>query len=130
LKKLRPVTKEAVTFFMSTLRIKKRRRTYIGPILLIIAGLLLIVLMIWQLSLSKTTIPSVSAPIAPAEITRVDLNEARLAFESGEAIFIDVRNATFYNNEHIPGSVNIPLEEIETQLSSLNSDQWYIPYCT
>jgi hypothetical protein len=130
LKELRPVTKEAVTFFMSTLRIKKRRRSHIGPILLIIAGLLLIALMIWQLSLSKTTIPSASAPIAPAEITRVDLNEALLAFESGEAIFIDVRSAAFYFNEHVPGAVNIPLEEIESQLSSLNPEQWYIPYCT
>jgi hypothetical protein len=115
---------------MSTLRIKKRRRTYIGPILLIIAGLLLIALMVWQLSLSKTTLPAASAPIAPAEITRVDLNEARLAFESGEAIFIDVRSAAIYNSEHISGAVNIPLEEIESQLSSLNPQQWYIPYCT
>jgi hypothetical protein len=126
---LRPEAKEAVTFFMSTLRVKKRRRTFIGPILLIAAGLLLIILMIWQLSMSAAA-KSASAPVAPATIDRVELEEARLAVERGEAVFIDVRGTALYDSEHVPGALNIPLDEIESQLASLDPEQWYIPYCT
>jgi hypothetical protein len=130
LKKLRPVTKEAVTFFMSALRIKKRRRTFIGPILLIAAGLFLIILMIWQLSARTSPVPSINAPAFAPEIVRVELEEARLAVEGGEAIFIDVRSQDAFASGHIPGAVSVPLDEIQNQLSSLNPDQWYIPYCT
>jgi hypothetical protein len=114
---------------MSTLRVKKRRRTFIGPILLIAAGLLLIVLMIWQLSMSAAANSS-NAPVVPAAIDRVELEEARMAVERGEAVFIDVRSTTFFNSEHVPGAINIPLEEVESQLASLDPKQWYIPYCT
>jgi hypothetical protein len=114
---------------MSTIRVKKRRRTFIGPVLLIAAGLLLIILMIWQLSLIAAA-KSASVPIAPATIERVELDEARLAVQRGEAVFIDVRGAEFFDSEHVPGALNIPLEEIESQLAALDPDQWYIPYCT
>jgi rhodanese-related sulfurtransferase len=31
---------------------------------------------------------------------------------------------------HIPGSLSIPLAEIETRLSELDPNQWIITYCT
>jgi hypothetical protein len=115
---------------MSTLRIKKRRRTFIGPILLIAVGLFLIILMIWQLSARTTAVPSINAPAVAPEIVRVELEEARMAVEGGEAIFIDVRSHDSFANGHIPAAFNVPLDEMQTQLDSLNPDQWYIPYCT
>jgi 3-mercaptopyruvate sulfurtransferase SseA len=115
---------------MSTLRIKKRRRTHYGPILLIAVGLLLIALMIWQLSGRASTISSLNAAPAVSEIARVDLQLARAAAQSGEAVIIDVRDEASFASGHIPGAVNIPLNQIESQLANLDSDQWYIPYCT
>jgi len=115
---------------MSSSRIKKRRRTQYGPILLITIGLLLIALMIWQLSLRAAASPAASSPATPGEITRVDIEAARLAVERGEAVFIDVRGDAFFSREHIPGAMNLPLELVEQQLSTLDPDLWYIPYCT
>jgi hypothetical protein len=62
---------------MSTYRIKKRRRSHVGPILLIAAGLLLILLMIWQLSIKAAAMPSALAPAVSTEVIRVELEEAR-----------------------------------------------------
>jgi hypothetical protein len=115
---------------MSTYRIKKRRRSHIGPILLIAAGLLLILLMIWQLSIKAAAMPSALAPAVSTEIIRVELEEARTAVERGEAVFMDVRDEELFNNEHITGALNIPLAALPTNLSQLDPDQWYIPYCT
>jgi hypothetical protein len=115
---------------MSTYRIKKRRRSHIGPILLIAAGLLLILLMIWQLSIKAAAMPSAFAPAVSTEITRVELEEARATVERGEAVFIDVRDAELFANEHITGALNIPLDTLPTKLSALDPDLWYIPYCT
>jgi hypothetical protein len=115
---------------MSTYRIKKRRRSHVGPILLIAAGLLLILLMIWQLSIKAAAMPSALAPAVPTEIIRVELEEARTAVERGEAVFIDVRDTALFDNEHITGALNIPLEILPTNLPGLDPDRWYIPYCT
>jgi hypothetical protein len=115
---------------MATLRAKKRRRTQFGPIVLITIGILLIILMIWQLSLQVSAEPAANSTATPLEISRVSIEEARQAVESGEAFFIDVRGDAFYASEHISGALNLPLNVIETQISSLNPDQWYIPYCT
>jgi 3-mercaptopyruvate sulfurtransferase SseA len=116
---------------MSTVRIRKRRRTHIGPILLIAFGMLLIVLMIWQLSGgSAATSSTGSIPAAENEILRVRLATALLAVERGEAVWLDVRDDNAFANGHIPGAINLPLNQIESRLTTLDRDQWYITYCT
>ena len=64
------------------------------------------------------------------EIERVLLEEAKTALDSGTAVFVDVRGADAYAMSHIPGSVLIPLAEVETRLSELDPNQWIITYCT
>lgn len=115
---------------MTSTRLRKRRRIPFGPILLIVAGLILIVSMIWQLLLRTTAAPAATSPVSPQEITRISIDEAREAVDAGQAFFIDVRAEDFFVREHIPGALNIPLDQIEYQLSVLNPDHWYIPYCT
>jgi 3-mercaptopyruvate sulfurtransferase SseA len=116
---------------MSTVRIKKRRRTHIGPLLLIAFGMLLIGLMIWQLSgRAAATSSTGSNPTNATEIVRVKLDSAQSAVDRGEAVWLDVRDDVSFSSGHIPGALNIPLNQIESRLSTLDPDQWYITYCT
>jgi CRP-like cAMP-binding protein len=43
--------------------------------------------------------------------------------------FLDVRMGIEYDEEHIPGSVNIPLDELRLRYSELNPDTEYYVYC-
>ena len=70
------------------------------------------------------------ATVLPEEISRVSPQGAKAAFDSGEALFVDVRSASSYAAGHIPGALSIPLIEIEARLSELDPDQWIITYCT
>ena len=71
-------------------------------------------------------------PSSEAEVPRVSLEKARVASDSGTAIIVDVRSKEAYDAGHIPGAVNIPLEEFEINPTSLNlpKDAWIITYCT
>jgi 3-mercaptopyruvate sulfurtransferase SseA len=67
---------------------------------------------------------------APGEIQRVTLEESKTAFDSGAAVFLDVRSASSYAAGHIPNALSIPLGEIESHIGELDPDQWIITYCT
>lgn len=71
-------------------------------------------------------------PRTEVEVPRVTVEEARAAFDSGSAVFVDVRSSEAYQTSHIPGAVSIPLDEIENNPAGLNLDkeQWIITYCT
>ena len=71
-------------------------------------------------------------PLTDAEVPRISVEEARVAFESGAAIIVDVRSPSAFEEGHVVGSVSIPLGQIERDLTSvpLQKDQWIITYCT
>jgi hypothetical protein len=71
-------------------------------------------------------------PATEGEVPRVSLEDARAAIESGEAIVVDVRSDAAYAVSHIPGAINIPLGEIESNPTGLTLDKetWIITYCT
>jgi rhodanese-related sulfurtransferase len=71
-------------------------------------------------------------PLTEAEVPRVPVDVAKAAFDTGQAIIVDVRSADAYAASHVKGAVNIQLGEIETNPSGLNLDknQWIITYCT
>jgi hypothetical protein len=71
-------------------------------------------------------------PLTEAEVPRVTVQEAKAAFDSGEAIIVDVRGLDAYETSHVVGAINIPLDEFETNPEGLNldKDQWIITYCT
>ena len=76
--------------------------------------------------------PTIAAPQTEAEVPRVSVEEAKAAFDSGAAIIVDVRSAEAYAASHVPGAINIQLEEFETNPTDLELDkeQWIITYCT
>lgn len=84
------------------------------------------------------------APVAPApqtgddhaghdhgeEAPRITLAEAKKDFDTGEAVFIDTRSSSSYDNERISGAVNIPKAEFEGKYQSLPKDKKLIVYCS
>ena len=76
--------------------------------------------------------PTLKVPLSEADVPRVTLEQARTAIESGVAIVVDVRSREAFAQSHIPGAVNIPLQEFETNITGigLDKEQWIITYCT
>jgi len=64
------------------------------------------------------------------QIQRVDLSTTKEAFDSGTAVFVDVRGEAYFQEGHIPGALSIPLNELEARLVELGQDDWIILYCT
>jgi 3-mercaptopyruvate sulfurtransferase SseA len=79
-----------------------------------------------------STQPQANLPESEAAVPRISVEEAKAALDSGAAIIVDVRSAGAYAAGHIPGAINIELEEFETNPTGLNldKDQWIITYCT
>ena len=64
------------------------------------------------------------------EAPRISLEEAKKAFDSGEAIFVDTRSESSFNNQHIKGAINIPVADFEKRYSELPKDKKIIVYCS
>jgi hypothetical protein len=67
-------------------------------------------------------------PVSAASLDRVSIADAFSAFESREAVFVDVRSIEEYNQSHIDGAVSIPLVELPDRIGELNPDDWIITY--
>jgi len=81
---------------------------------------------------SNSTSNAENIPLTEAEVPRVSLEQAKAAFDNGEAVIVDVRSRESYSASHIPGAINIPLNEIEANPAQIGlpKDQWIITYCT
>ncbi|MGB4812760.1 MAG: cyclic nucleotide-binding domain-containing protein [Methylophilaceae bacterium] len=62
-------------------------------------------------------------------ITKVSLNEAKAQIASGAAILVDVRLPSEYEDEHVDGAINLPLNEIRQLSNNLDQSKTYITYC-
>lgn len=63
-------------------------------------------------------------------VERISVEEAKVAFDRNEAVYLDVRASDSYSRRHIPGAILIPLDELEKQFQTLNPNSWIITYCT
>jgi len=73
-----------------------------------------------------------SLPLTEADVPRLTVEEANAAFDSGQAVIVDVRSAESFAAGHIAGAISIPLADFENNLNGiqLDKDQWIITYCT
>jgi rhodanese-related sulfurtransferase len=71
-------------------------------------------------------------PQTEADVPRINVEDAKAAFDSGQAIIVDVRSADAYAAGHTVGAISIPLVIFETDINnvSLEKNQWIITYCT
>jgi 3-mercaptopyruvate sulfurtransferase SseA len=104
------------------------------PILLIILGIIFILSAVvlnntFQRDDSVSTNP-VTQVSQESGLSRVSLDDAKAAFDSQQAVFVDVRDASSYAEHHIPGAVSIPLVDLEARIGELDQDEWIITYCT
>ncbi len=78
------------------------------------------------------TQPSKRLPATEAEVPRITVENAKAAFDNGEAIIVDVRSKQAYDVSHIAGALYIPLADMESNSPGLglDKDQWIITYCT
>ncbi|MEJ5314547.1 MULTISPECIES: rhodanese-like domain-containing protein [Anaerolinea] len=114
---------------------KKRKPSHLSPMVLLLGGtgLILIGLLMW-LVFNPPSNPTITATpdlgIPFANIPRISLEDAKKAFDTQSAIFVDVRDSNSYAQQHIKGAINIPLGVLESRLNELPKDQWIILYCT
>ena len=84
-------------------------------------------------SIGPTPIPTalnIDQSVPYPAVSRVAVADARAAYESQQAVFVDVRSTGQYAQSHIPGAKSIPLNEVESRLNELNKEQAIITYCT
>jgi len=81
---------------------------------------------------APSTIPAPDLPLTEADVPRVSASDAKAAFDSGEAVIVDVRDAASYELEHVAGAPSIPLADIEGDPTAfpLDKARWIITYCT
>ena len=101
----------------------------LGAGLLVLAGLLY-----WGLSSSRTTVTNTPVqtiePLTDADVMRVSLSDAKAAFDSESALFVDSRDLDSYNQGHIPGAVLISSSDVELKVGELDPSISIITYCT
>ncbi len=105
------------------------------PLLLIAAGVLVLIIALASIFVfsggdepetKNTSNPDIPFP----HVSRVNVATTKSALDSGQAVLVDVRDNIYYEEEHIPGAISIPLTEIESRLGELNQGDWIILYCT
>jgi len=69
-------------------------------------------------------------PAAEAEAPRISVADAKKAVDAGKAVFVDVRSALQYQQEHPKGAISMPTYEIAKRMSELPKDKQIITYCT
>ena len=78
------------------------------------------------------TQPPANLPENDAQVPRVPVDQAKAAFERGDAMIVDVRGADAYAREHIVGALEVSLSAIQDDPTNLPLDKnkWIITYCT
>ena len=64
------------------------------------------------------------------DVPRISAVEAKTRYDTGTALFVDVRDQEAYAAAHIPGALSLPLQEFETSYQALPRAAEIITYCT
>jgi rhodanese-related sulfurtransferase len=65
-----------------------------------------------------------------ATVPRISLAEFKKAFDAGQVLIIDVRDAGSYADGHIPGAILVPLADIAKKAPELKaSKKPIVAYC-
>ena len=68
--------------------------------------------------------------LSDLDVPRAKLRDAKAAYDTGNAVFIDVRSRESYLASRIPGALSIEIPEIEEETAALDREGLYITYCT
>ena len=107
------------------------RRLFIG--VLVVAAALLAACAPIQ---TPTAAPPAAAQPEPvtiesaADVPRISVEEAKVHFDNGTAVFVDSRGRRFYDMQHIAGAMPPPEVDPPALDNSIPKDQLIIAYCT
>jgi 3-mercaptopyruvate sulfurtransferase SseA len=110
-----------------------QRRRQVPLLLILIGGLLLLGAAAWFFFQGgqEQAVPTASqADIPYPEVPRVLLEDAKAAYDSQTAVFVDVRGEQYYQQAHIAGALSMPEDQMPARLGELNPQDWIITYCT
>ncbi len=74
--------------------------------------------------------PDLARSATPHESERISLADAKKAFDENSAVFVDVRGPDAYKQEHIRGALNIPLADLDANISKFPKGKNIIVYCS
>ncbi len=65
-----------------------------------------------------------------ADVPRISLADAKKDFDTGAVVIVDSRAEAAYKQEHIAGSINVPLGSPDTEFSKIPQGKKIIVYCS
>ena len=85
----------------------------------------------WLVVLALSVGPPVLGQVADeAAVPRISVADLRKAADAGQVLILDVRDATWYAEGHLPGAVHVPLEELQRKLATLTgAKKPIVAYC-
>ena len=61
---------------------------------------------------------------------RITLAEAKKDFDAGNTVFVDTRAEAAYRQEHVKGSINVPIESFDARYKEIPTGKKIIAYCS
>jgi rhodanese-related sulfurtransferase len=72
-----------------------------------------------------------AAQSAESRVPRITIEELKKLMDEQKVVVVDVRSADAYNNGHIKGAINLPLDKIQAgKYDALPRDKRIITYCS
>jgi rhodanese-related sulfurtransferase len=63
-------------------------------------------------------------------VPRISVADLKRAADAGQVLIIDVRDASWYAEGHLPGAINVPLDALQQSLGALKAAKKVIvAYC-
>jgi 3-mercaptopyruvate sulfurtransferase SseA len=106
----------------------ENRKNPLPWVLVGVGALLLLAGLAWLVLNQQVAVVVTPTPALVEQVERVPLDDAKAAFESGKAVYLDVRASSSFEASHIPGAVSIPLNDLPTRMGELDPGSWIIPY--
>jgi len=88
------------------------------------------------ISSTGATATTATAPRPPqpqgdrSTVQRIAVEDLRAKLDRNEVTVIDVRDASAFAAQHIPGAINVPFASVETMLDQIPKDKPIVTYCT
>ena len=81
-------------------------------------------------STSPTPGPTAAPKSDGQDAPRISLADAKKAFDDGTATFIDTHPKATFDAGHIPGAINVTVQDLETKFDSIPKGRRIIAYCS
>src|SRR4051812_10651425 len=82
-------------------------------------------------SVKNGTLTTPATPNVPSDgVRRVTTVELRDMLDKGTAIVIDTRGADSYKQNHIKGSISVPVDQVANRVGELPRDKTIVAYCS